>query len=212
MNNSLSLPSKGVSLEIASRLFWAGLTTFFAVKMYQPFIANPSINLLLLLVSEGLIIGLLLFGRIPVKTNYRPYAFFLTTAATFYFFFIAVSTDQSVNLVSPFAAGIIQLTGIIWQIISKAFLGRSFGLLPAQRGLVTNGPYRLVRHPIYFGYFITHIGVLLSFFSLWNLAIYCMLYVVQILRMGEEEKILKNDPAYETFMKKTPYRFIPFVY
>jgi protein-S-isoprenylcysteine O-methyltransferase Ste14 len=44
-------------------------------------------------------------------------------------------------------------------------LGRSFGLLPAQRGLVVVGPYRFVRHPIYFGYLIGHIGFLLVNFS-----------------------------------------------
>ncbi len=212
MNSSLSLPNKNFSLEIATRLFWASLVSIFAVKIYNAFLQQPSINLLLLFMGEVLIVGLLIFARIPTKTDYRPYALLITTVATFYFLVIEVSPDQSTRLASQVVAGIIQLTGIAWQLIAKIWLGRSFGLLPAQRGLVTSGPYRLVRHPIYLGYFVSHIGILLSFFSIWNLVIYCILYLFQILRMIEEEKLLKADPDYQAYMAKTPYRFIPFVF
>ena len=37
-------------------------------------------------------------------------------------------------------------------IAGKVVLGRSFGLVPANRGIVARGPYLLVRHPIYAGY------------------------------------------------------------
>ena len=37
-------------------------------------------------------------------------------------------------------------------------LGRSFGVAPANRGIVVRGPYSFVRHPIYTGYLITHTG------------------------------------------------------
>ena len=45
--------------------------------------------------------------------------------------------------------------GLAVVIVGKMTLGRSFGVVPANRGVVVGGPYRLVRHPIYTGYLIT---------------------------------------------------------
>ena len=47
-----------------------------------------------------------------------------------------------------------QLTGLLVE-DGKLSLGRSFGLMPANRGVVSTGMYRLVRHPIYLGYLVT---------------------------------------------------------
>ena len=70
------------------------------------------------------------------------------------------------------SAGIstLQLAGLAWQVAAKVTLGRSFGLLPAARGLVTSGPYRVVRHPIYLGYLITHLAFVAANPTMWNVA------------------------------------------
>ena len=51
----------------------------------------------------------------------------------------------------------------------KITLGRSFGLMPANRGVVCTGLYRVVRHPIYMGYLVTHVAFLAANPSLWNI-------------------------------------------
>ena len=71
-------------------------------------------------------------------------------------------------------------------------LGRSFGLPPAARGLVTSGPYRVVRHPIYLGYLMTHAGFLLSNFSWRNLGVLAVLYLAQAVRTLREEAVLHS--------------------
>ena len=53
-------------------------------------------------------------------------------------------------------------------IAGKLSLGRSFGLIPANRGVVSTGVYRFVRHPIYLGYLITHVGFVVANPTMWN--------------------------------------------
>jgi protein-S-isoprenylcysteine O-methyltransferase Ste14 len=103
--------------------------------------------------------------------------------------------------------------GTGWQFTSKFFLGRSFGLLPAQRGLVLNGPYRLVRHPIYLGYLIGHIGFLLVNFSWRNLAVLALLYAAQVHRILREEAVLAaNNAEYRAYQQRVRWRLLPFIF
>jgi len=98
------------------------------------------------------------------------------------------------------------------QVAAKLWLGRSFGLLPAHRGLVVGGPYRIVRHPMYLGYFLNHMGYLACAFSVHNLVVYGLLYAIQIGRIRTEERMLGRDPEYAAYAARVRYRFIPFLY
>src|ERR1051326_4630861 len=49
----------------------------------------------------------------------------------------------------PLAGLVLVTAGACWSLVSLLTLGRMFGVRPALRGLVTTGPYALVRHPIY---------------------------------------------------------------
>ncbi|NKF32164.1 isoprenylcysteine carboxylmethyltransferase family protein, partial [Pseudomonas sp. BGM005] len=102
--------------------------------------------------------------------------------------------------------------GFILQISAKLVLRRSFGLVPANRGVKIGGPYRLVRHPMYAGYLMTHVSFFLANPSLLNFAIYATALFAQCLRLLAEERLLKEDPAYTTFMATTRYRLVPFVF
>jgi protein-S-isoprenylcysteine O-methyltransferase Ste14 len=91
-------------------------------------------------------------------------------------------------------------------------LGRSFGLLPANRGLILRGPYRLVRHPMYFGYLLVHVGFLLLNPSLWNLMVYVAAYACQVPRLLVEERLLARDKSYAEYQQQVRYRLIPGVF
>lgn len=92
---------------------------------------------------------------------------------------------------------------------AKLSLARSFGLVPANRGVKTRGAYRFVRHPMYTGYVVNHIGFLLIYFSAWNLAIYALTWTLFWLRAKEEEKFLCQDPDYVAYTGKVRSRIIP---
>ncbi len=103
----------------------------------------------------------------------------------------------------------IQLTGLAGALFSLASLGRSFGLAPANRGVVTRGAYGLVRHPLYATEVITAAGYVLAQPSLWNDLIMGVLLVGQVVRVVAEERLLANDPVYQAYCATVRWRLIP---
>tara|TARA_R110002072_G_scaffold302710_2_gene487591 strand:+ start:85429 stop:85863 length:435 start_codon:yes stop_codon:yes gene_type:complete len=78
--------------------------------------------------------------------------------------------------------------------------------------LVTSGPFRRIRHPMYSGLILFTGGFVLTPFSVWKLVVWCLLIGTLRLKAGYEEcLLLKQFPDYEKYCKKTR-RFIPFVY
>jgi protein-S-isoprenylcysteine O-methyltransferase Ste14 len=173
---------------------------------------DPSrLTVLLLLLTEGYTLMLVLLARRASLRDLAP----LTVAATMYaaFFFVLLDARDTAHLVPEWAGVLLQVCGTAWQFSAKFFLGRSFGLLPAQRGPVLNGPYRVVRHPIYFGYLIGHIGFLLANFSWHNAAVLALLYVAQVHRIRREEAVLAATSAdYRAYQQRVRWRLLPFVY
>lgn len=99
--------------------------------------------------------------------------------------------------------------GLTISISAKLCLARSFGVVPANRGVRTIGLYRLVRHPMYLGYMINHVGFLLIFPGLWNVAIVALAWSLLWVRIGEEEKVLMRDPAYREYASRVRARLVP---
>ena len=60
------------------------------------------------------------------------------------------------------ASDVLLIAGLAFAIGSVAVLGRCFGILPDVRGLVTHGPYRWVRHPLYLGELTAVLGIVLG--------------------------------------------------
>jgi protein-S-isoprenylcysteine O-methyltransferase Ste14 len=115
-------------------------------------------------------------------------------------------------LVSAGLSGAMMLLGLYVQFSAKMILGRSFGLIAANRGIKVRGPYRIVRHPIYAGYTIIHIGFLLAFPLLWNLVLYSTQVMVQVARLLREEQLLKQDPSYRDYAASVRYRLLPMIF
>jgi protein-S-isoprenylcysteine O-methyltransferase Ste14 len=96
-----------------------------------------------------------------------------------------------------------------WLLVSVSFLGRCFGVLPEARGLVTSGPYRLVRHPVYLGELGACAGLALAAPSALNGALLAGFAAAQWVRMGLEERALSEAfSEYAAYAARTP-RLIP---
>ena len=102
--------------------------------------------------------------------------------------------------------------GLGWSFVSFATLGRCYGSFPEARGLVTRGPYGLVRHPVYFGEMVSSIGILLPVFAPMAVAIWVWWIGLQLWRSVNEERALTAVfPAYAAYRARTR-RLIPFVW
>lgn len=171
---------------------------------------HSRITLLLLLLAEGYTLVLVLAARRGSHRDMAP----LTVVATMYaFLFIVLLDSRGSTRLAPEWVGVsFQILGVCWQFSAKIFLGRSFGLLPAQRGLVLGGPYRIMRHPIYFGYLIGHVGFLLANFSWRNAAVLALLYLAQVHRIRREEAVLAASADYRDYQQRVRWRLVPFIF
>jgi len=168
-------------------------------------------TVLLLLVSESYTLVLVLVARRAERRDLSIPALAATLYATF--FVVMLQPQGTSHLLPEWAGAGLQLASMAWQFTAKVFLGRSFGLLPAQRGIVTAGPYRIVRHPIYFGYLIGHVGFLLANFNWRNTAVLTLLYVAQVIRIRREEAILAaTDAGYRAYQQRVRWHLLPLVY
>lgn len=104
------------------------------------------------------------------------------------------------------------LAGNIFGLMALRHLGRSFSILPESRKLVTTGPYRYVRHPLYIAEGVAALGAMINFLSPAAVGIVCLQFLLQFARMGYEEKVLRSTfPDYAAYAKRTA-RIIPGIY
>jgi len=98
-------------------------------------------------------------------------------------------------------ADVLATLGLAYSVWGLAYLRRSFSIVPEARRLVTGGPYRLSRHPVYLGEIVTLIAINLP--SAGWLGALAIAYFIgcEILRMRWEEGVLARTfpddyPAY----------------
>ena len=78
--------------------------------------------------------------------------------------------------------------------------------------LVEDGPYAVVRHPVYSGGILVAAGISLAL-SPWALAATAVLALLWALKASVEERLLTGRyPAYADYCARTRYRLIPYVY
>ena len=110
------------------------------------------------------------------------------------------------------AGAILQLVGLSISICALLSLRRSIGIVAADRGIVTTGAYRFVRHPMYTGHSVCLLGYLISYLTPYNAAAIIVTYWALYNRMEAEEKWLHNSIPYRRYMEKVKWRLIPNAY
>jgi protein-S-isoprenylcysteine O-methyltransferase Ste14 len=216
MNESPALQRTFDARSAYDRFYWplklltAAALAVFAWRIVGEYRISGYWLLLAVLLGEVVVLALVLIAPRPTQVSVTPRSLFFTNVATFYFLVVSVKTGT--QWLPPAVPGLLVLFGIFLQVAAKLTLGRCFGLLPAIRGIVVSGPYRVVRHPIYAGYFFTHLGFFLVATSWHNLFVYVGLYACQIMRILDEERLLAQTPSYAAYMQRVRWRMIPGVF
>jgi protein-S-isoprenylcysteine O-methyltransferase Ste14 len=97
----------------------------------------------------------------------------------------------------------------VLSVVCLLTIGKRFGVRPALRGLVTGGPYRLVRHPLYLSYVIAGIGFNLQVWNLATLLLVLLGWASMIYRIVAEERVLSRHPGWRAYIGLVRYRLVP---
>ena len=131
---------------------------------------------------------------LPLVAGALPFAFLLFPLNR-----EIVSTKE--RAMALFAAMTLFTFLTIWGMFT---LRRAFSVTVEARTLVTGGPYRLVRHPIYTGEVLTGGMVVILRFTPANAALFAVFIALQLVRSRlEEQKLIRVFPAYRDSVGKS---------
>lgn len=107
---------------------------------------------------------------------------------------------------------VLQLVGLGICVASFLSLGRSFGFVAADRGLVQRGPYAIVRHPIYASYVLLQVGYVLQSISVRNVLVIAFASGCNIGRIVAEDRVLATNEASGCYRSRVRWRLLPGVW
>ena len=166
------------------------------------------LNIALLLRNTGLTL-LFLLRRPSELTSKKFVDWLVAIAGTFVtYFYVSRGTKPFFPSLAP-TAYVVMVAAAFLSAIAVVNLGRSFGIVPANRGIKTKGFYAVVRHPIYSLYMLHDIGWSLNCFSAHNVCVFFLYCLLTYGRARCEERVLRQDPAYQEYASKTRYMFLP---
>jgi protein-S-isoprenylcysteine O-methyltransferase Ste14 len=160
---------------------------------------------LIFLVTLG---WLMLVRATPVARNDGPIPVIMSFAATYAVWVVGLLPEAAVSAPIAGLSAILTLSGSALIVLVIGFLGRSFSIAPQARVLITGGPYRFVRHPLYAAEEIAVIGVLMH--VVWYAAIpfLAVHLAMQLCRMRYEESLLRSVfPEYDLYAQRTARLF-----
>jgi protein-S-isoprenylcysteine O-methyltransferase Ste14 len=174
------------------------------------FLAGPAhwlnvAHTLLAFLFYGLVAALFLVRRAPHGSRARAPVMAVALAGTFGMCAAAAQplTTQDWRILT--LADALLALGLAFSVYAAASLGPCFGLAPEARGVVTTGPYRLVRHPLYLGELVAAVGILLPVLTPLTTLIFGLFCLCQATRAGLEERVLAAAfPEYRAYRRRTP--------
>lgn len=125
---------------------------------------------------------------------------------------VAALLPESASLPLVAVAGLgCMLAGIAIRMSAIRTLGEHYGhrIRRASR-VVTDGPYRVIRHPAYLGTLLAHVGFVLVFPNAWSIAALFALWLPAVLvRTVLEDQFLRATPEYDAYAGRVRARLFP---
>ena len=101
-----------------------------------------------------------------------------------------------------------------WSMVSNKFFSTLVRLqTDRQHTVVTEGPYKYVRHPGYNGYIIFTLATPIALGTFWGLVFSAIIGILLIVRTALEDATLKKElPGYTEYAENVKYKLIPFLW
>jgi protein-S-isoprenylcysteine O-methyltransferase Ste14 len=176
-------------------------------KLFAEIVSRSSTILFLTLLSILFIIRLE-----PIKKAKGILPRVFAVAGTFSMTLVTLFPRANISFTQTVIASLLSLVGTGLSLFALVHLGRSFSVMAEARRLVTSGPYRIVRHPLYVFEGMASLGILIQFFNFYSVLIYLAHCLLQFQRMKNEEAVLEGVfPEYQAY-RLTTARVIPRIY
>jgi protein-S-isoprenylcysteine O-methyltransferase Ste14 len=196
--------------DLLARATIGALSTLLSINILADFLRTGRLTGLLLLSGEALVVVLTVMRR-PATLINRSFAAGLVTLVSV-LGPPMLRTGDAPALAPDLVTTVLSAIGLGIAVLGKASLGRSFGLVPANRGVVVRGPYTLVRHPIYLGYLFTHVTFFAQYPTMWNGVVLLLADTALIFRALMEERVLSEDVAYQGYCQRVSWHLVPGVF
>jgi protein-S-isoprenylcysteine O-methyltransferase Ste14 len=197
--------------DLVARATIVVLFSLLSINLFGEFLRTGHLTGLLLLVGESLVVVLTIVRRRAIAVDRSAAAAIMTTVSLVGPVLLR-ATSVPASVMSDQLTALVSAIGLLVVVTGKMTLGRSFGVVPANRGVVVRGPYTLVRHPIYTGYLITHAAFLLAHPAPWNLSIVLVADTALIVRALMEERVLSADAGYRQYCQRVGWHLVPGVF
>lgn len=199
-----------IAADLAGRVVVGFLFILLSINLLGDFIRTQHLTGVLLLISEALVVVFTIVRRRAYTVD-RSAAARIATALSLAGPPLLRTIDDAALLGDEITA-LMLTAGLCLVIAGKFTLGRSFGIAPANRGIVAAGPYLLVRHPIYAGYLLTHIAFLAAHPRPSNIAIVIVADAALVVRALVEERVLGRDERYRAYCGRVGWHLVPGVF
>ena len=196
--------------DLTARAIIIVLFSLLSANLLGDFLRTGHVTGLLLLVSESLVVVMMIIRRRTQLVD-RSIGAVLTTVLSLAGPPMLRAVSES-SVVPDIVTAMVSAAGLGLVIVGKLALGRSFGIAPANRGVVMRGPYLLVRHPIYAGYLMTHLAFLVAHPQPWNAAVIAIADTALVLRALIEERVLSTDADYCSYCRRVGWHLLPGVF
>src|SRR4051812_38821089 len=168
-DSSPSLVRRAVPNGLASSMLTVALgalTLAFGMNHVSHFLRTGKPTGLVFAAQELVLVGVFLVRRRPLAVSRRPVDWVAALLGAYGVLLLRPTGAEVLGFGWLWLA--LQVAGALGAIVCIVRMGRSFGIVAANRGVRCDGPYAVVRHPMYAFYLVGQVGYLLGAFSLLN--------------------------------------------
>ena len=220
MTSSVSLRDKSTTTAVMQALSSPWMDRAIAFVACIPFAYSLShemrtfgLNLPWIVANANfiLLVFTMLIRRSPTRVTPNPLYWLLAFVATYWLFIVGRLATPGPSMAPTWLIFALSFASFVVSVWARLSLGRSIGLVPAQRVLVKSGAYRYMRHPIYTGIYFAYLALALQNFSVVNAVIFAVGAGLFVIKSFVEEDFLRQDPEYASYMVSVPWRWLPYV-